>query len=115
MKIRLLLLLNFTLGLGACKHQPQEIPAPSGCASVTFSGQVNPIIQQNCAISGCHVANFPDGDFTKFSDLHEKVTDGSFKNSVIDWNAPRMPDNHKLPEENIRILQCWLNQGAPNN
>lgn len=107
---------SLVLGLlaAACKHDPQELPPPT-CASVTYTGQVKPILQQNCMLSGCHNANSPNGDFNKFEDLKNLVTNGSFKNSVIDWNAPRMPETHKLSDEGIRLLQCWLNQGAPNN
>ena len=90
------------------------MPAPA-CQPVSYARDVKPIIQQNCATSGCHVAGFPDGDFTQYAPLKAKVDNGSFKNSVIDWNAPKMPETQKLPENQLRILQCWLNANAPEN
>ena len=102
------------LSLWHCKHEPQETPVPA-CNPVSFTGQIQPIIQVNCAITNCHVAGSPDGDFNNFADLKEKIDNGSFKNSVIDWNAPRMPEAYKLPEAELRMLQCWLNQGALHN
>ena len=114
MKDRFLVSFAILFGLGSCKHEPQETPAPS-CSPVSFARDVKPIIEQNCAIYGCHVAGSPDGDFNQFPDLKEKVNNGSFKNSVIDWNAPRMPETYKLSEAQLRILQCWLNDNAPEN
>src|SRR5688572_31296836 len=114
MKPGLLLALMFLPGFTGCKHQPQDVPAPV-CQPVSFARDVKPIIQQSCATYGCHVAGSPDGDFNQFMDLKEKVTNGSFKNSVIDWKAPRMPETHQLPEAQLRVLQCWLNDNAPEN
>jgi hypothetical protein len=91
MRNRLSIGIAVLLSLGSCKHTPQEMPVPT-CEPVSFARDVKPIIQQNCATYGCHVAGFPDGDFNNFTALKEKVNNGSFKNSVIDWNAPRMPE-----------------------
>ena len=114
MKNRLLFGLFLFYSLSGCKHQPQEMPAPT-CQPVSFARDVRPIIQQNCATYGCHIAGSPDGDFNQFAELKAKVTNGSFKNSVIDWNAPRMPETHQLPDAQLRVLQCWLNDNAPEN
>ncbi len=103
------------LFLAGCKHTPEPKPQNTTCTPVSFSRDINPIIQQNCAISGCHNNGFANGDFTLYSDLKVKVDNGSFHNSVIDFNAPKMPPAGKLPDAQLNLLQCWLNQGAPNN
>lgn len=114
MNLRLIAVCFLFSGLLGCQHEPQVTPA-TGCPQISFSTQVNPIIQQNCAIASCHVAGFPDGDFTQFDELKEKVDNGSFKNSVIDWSVPRMPETYKLPESQISTLKCWIEQGAQKN
>ena len=102
------------LSLWHCKHEPQETPEPA-CNPVSFTGQIQPIIQVNCAITNCHVAGSPDGNFNNFADLKEKIDNGSFKNSVIDWNAPRMPEAYKLPEAELRhrVVSCCLGACRP--
>jgi hypothetical protein len=118
MKPALLFSLLLFLNLAACTNNKREEPQPfttAECKNITYSANVFPIIQQTCAITGCHIAGFPDGDFTRFEDLKDKVNNGSFKNSVIDGNAPVMPETGKLPDAQIQVLQCWLKNGAPNN
>ena len=97
--------------------EPQPLTV-SACDSIpaTFSGQVNPIIQQNCAITGCHV---PGGtgtnDYTSYAGVKANVDNGSFRHSVIEGQPPVMPPTGQLPAEQLRILECWLNNGAPND
>jgi hypothetical protein len=118
MKKTLILSAALVFILASCVNHMKEEPKPvSLCdpAQSTFSGHVNPIIQLNCAIYGCHDAGSGNGDFTKYEELKIRVEDGRFKNSVIDGNTPVMPPSGKLPDAQIRVLECWLSNGAPNN
>lgn len=114
MKNRWLAVFFSGLWLAGCKHQPQPAPAPV-CAPVSFSAQIKPLIQQHCTLPACHHSGSSDGDFTRFEDLKEKVANGSFQNSVLNWKEPKMPETYKLPEADLQLLTCWLSQGAPNN
>lgn len=118
MKTPLILSAALLFSLAACVNHEREEPKPlSECdpSLSTFSGHVNPIIQTNCVLSGCHEAGSVNGDYTSYAGLKEKVDNGTFKNSVIDGNTPVMPQTGQLPDAELRVLECWLNNGAPNN
>lgn len=114
MKRKFLVGLFILAGLGGCRHEPQAPPVLP-CAPVSFTSQVRPILETNCTLANCHVAGSPDGNFHDFAALKEKIDNGSFHNSVIDWNAPRMPETYKLSAADLQLLQCWLRQGALPN
>lgn len=87
-------------------------------AAPTWSGTVEPITQEHCALSGCHVPGGDgSGDFTTWAGLHAKVVDGTLIPS-IEWapNAIVMPPvGAKLSDCDIAIIKRWVDAGAPNN
>lgn len=115
------LFLGSLLFLGACAKDVGPDPAlvpktVNVCDSVTFSKTIKPIIDANCATSGCHTpGGSGPGDFTTFPDISLKVQNGSFKARVIDGVPGFMPATGRLPQPEIDKITCWLNAGAPDN
>jgi len=75
---------------------------------VGFSSVIQPIIQTNCAISGCHVpgtgrANFQDVDQIKFNAVEMKKRTRSL-------DMPR--GGGSLSQEEIDLISCWVDSGA---
>ena len=82
--------------------------------TVSFAQDVMPIIQGNCATSGCHVSGGTgNGIFTNYAGVKDKVDNGSFKNRVL--VLKNMPLGASLTDCQYKILTAWLNRGAPNN
>jgi hypothetical protein len=98
------------------KVAKQAVVAPAAikCDTIEFNKNIKPIIDLKCATPGCHVSTFTSADFTGYSGLNAKVTGGQFKNRVFSASAP-MPPSGKLPQNQLDIIQCWLDNGAPNN
>ncbi len=121
MKVTLLTVSSFLLlGFLACTKDvglnPDLQPKPvNACDSVTFSDSVQPIINANCATSGCHDTGSPDGDFTAYAGVKAKVDNGSFEARTIIGTPTPMPATGLLPETELTKLKCWLAAGAPNN
>lgn len=89
---------------------------PLNCDTITYNKNVKPIIDVNCAKSGCHVTGFANGDYTTYQGVYAKVANGTFKLRVFDSPGNPMPqDNGMLPSLELSVLQCWLNKGAPND
>jgi len=86
---------------------------PVICEEVTYAADVVPIIQTHCAISGCHVAGFTPGDYNQYIVLKQKVDSGTFQLLVL--NLQTMPPDETLTENELDILQCWVDAGAPEN
>ena len=75
---------------------------------VSFSLVIQPIIQTNCAISGCHIpgtgrANFQDVNQIKFNAVEMKKRTRSL-------DMPR--GGGSLSQEEIDLISCWVDSGA---
>lgn len=82
--------------------------------AVTFADDIMPIIQGNCAVTGCHIASGTgNGIFENYQGVKDKVDNGSFFARVIEQRD--MPPNSVLSDCQINLLTAWLDAGAPNN
>jgi hypothetical protein len=85
------------------------------CASTpaSFSADVNPLIQTNCAIgSGCHGTGSSNGPgaLTTFEQI--KGAASSIKSAVA---SKRMPLGRTLTAAQIKTISCWVDNNATNN
>lgn len=135
-----LLALGFSGGLQSCKHDPFFTDGidpgdttvvvtptnPCDPATVYFESQVLPILQSNCALSGCHdEASHQDGVIlTSYqrvmqtadvrpgnlsgSDLYEVITE-----TRADKIMPP-PPRQMLTSAQINVIRDWITQGAKN-
>ena len=112
------------LGLTACYQDKKDqlYPAPDGgcdtTMAATYSGVVKPILQSNCALSGCHDATASGGvNLTGIAGAQTIATDGRLV-GVINHASGYLPmpkDAAKLDACNILQITRWVNSGAPNN
>lgn len=95
-----------------------EVPI-SGCEldNVTFSGTVNPIVQNKCA--GCHSGSSPGGGITLngYEDVATLAFDGRLNGVINHLNGYKaMPlGGSKLPQCELDQIAVWLQDGFPNN
>lgn len=138
-------LITVALLFTSCEHEPlfeelipaEKIPGSGGPGgneedpcdpdSIYFVNDIMPILQSNCAFSGCHGdGSAEEGvDLTSYnsimrtadvrpfnlkgSELYEKITEND-KDDVM----PPPPAN-RLSQEQIAKIAQWINQGAQNN
>ncbi len=103
---------------------------PEACdtlMNITYDGLVKTIINESCAYSGCHdgTNGIGPGDYTTFSGLNPFLIDGSFEERVITQKDDEVlgmpPDVYQetqkadLTQEELDIIQCWINEGYPEN
>ncbi len=79
--------------------------------TISYSAQVQPIIQLNCAKSSCHVPGTPNTDLTDF--LVVQTWAEEIKSLVSFGTMPPPPDI--LTQGEIDLIVKWVNQGALNN
>ena len=88
-------------------------PPPSSCNSVSakFAADVNPIIQNNCAIGGCHGNgnNNGPGPLVTFDQIKNAAS--QIKTSVVNKTMPR---GSTLSNAQIQAISCWIDNGALN-
>lgn len=105
----------------SCGDDDTSDPTPGiDCNNLTpsYANDIKPIIDASCAVAGCHVANFPSGDYTEYDGLKEKIDSGKVSERVVeDKDMP--PTSGTGPEElttaEIQLIHCWIEDGAPNN
>jgi mono/diheme cytochrome c family protein len=117
--LTMLLLVQF-----GCKHQIPELPIAPG-DTVCFESVILPMLQTNCAKSGCHdAATRADGyQLDSYANIVRRgVNAGSANSSKIyeviaeDNPASRMPPppNAPLTATQQALIAKWINQGARN-
>jgi hypothetical protein len=108
-----------------CTNKKADTPSPSNpvvtcdTASPTFSGTVNPIIQQSCAIGGCHDHPTQAGgyDYSTYTGLKLAVQNqrliGAIKHQA---GFVAMPETGPMLSDcDIEKISEWVTIGAPNN
>jgi len=114
MKLIGLFLLLFLFG--GCYYDSEQLlyPGDVTCAGVnaSFSKDVLPIVQQRCALGGCHAAGSVNtgGALTNYTEINSKSA--RIKTSVLNRS---MPKGTSLTTAEIQLISCWISSGAPNN
>ena len=84
----------------------QTIRVRSG---VSFAATISPIIQNNCAVNGCHNGSqFPD--FRVFTNIQNNA--GNIKTRTSNGS---MPLGRTLTQAQIDVIACWVDDGAIQN
>jgi len=92
---------------------------PDSCnvTTVTYSAIVQPIIQQNCAISGCHDASSSNGFLLdNYTHVATQAASGALVGTISHSGSyPAMPLSGSLTTCQIKQIQAWVTAGYPNN
>lgn len=121
---KILLGLMLLLGIQSCYYDVEEQLYPStGCnlSGVTLSGKVKPIIQSRCYSchsqqnSGAYGGNI---NVETYANLKAEVDNGKFLKSIKHESgvSPMPKGNTALIDAcEIKIIEEWINLGAPND
>ncbi len=106
--------------LQGCLKDKGIVPKPpeTHCDSlnVSYNLDVKPIVTTQCATSGCHDGNGgAPGNFTNYEHLNGIRTTIAIRLQLPSTDALHMPYGGVLPPEQLDILLCWIDKGAPNN
>jgi hypothetical protein len=83
------------------------------CSTVTFSGNIAPMIASKCAVSGCHDASSSNGPGPLINHASIFASRSAIQNAV---NSNRMPQGGPpLSDTEKARIKCWIDGGAPNN
>ena len=110
MKLSILIaLLNF-MAL-SCTKDVYTPPLYDCNTTVSYETDIQPIIEANCA--GCHSTGFSAGDFSNFEGFKAKADQGLVNAQV--FTEKKMPPTGPLPDQDLELLYCWLQDGALEN
>ena len=104
-----------------CKKEKAEDPVevdPETCDPVSFSSDVQPILTNNCAFSGCHNQANPADGINLSSHAGATAVASSKLSGSINHEAgfsPMPKNSPKLSAADITKIECWIANGRPNN
>ena len=83
-------------------------------SNTTYVANIKVIIEGNCNSNNCHNTGSVNGDFTSYNGLAGLIANGKFRKQVLtDQVMPKGPN--RLSQNNIDMIQCWVNDGYPEN
>ena len=112
----------FAIVIQSCEDNKLAEPNSINCdgfKTVSFDADIQPIIDSNCAIvgdGGCHNGgNGPDLDWRVFSNFqnHAPQVEDRVQRPVT--AEGHMPKIGTITDEQIKLLVCWVRQGAKDN
>ncbi|MEP1097580.1 MAG: hypothetical protein ABJG78_20855 [Cyclobacteriaceae bacterium] len=82
--------------------------------AVSWTGDIMPIINSNCAVSGCH--NGDNSSIPNWTDLSTVQANASnIKRRTGDKSMPQAGSGLTLTDDEIELIACWVDDGARNN
>ena len=80
-------------------------------AAPTYTADVQSIVTNKCATSGCHVTGGTGtGNFETFAGVLDKVQNGTFEQEVV--VDLTMPPSGGMSQCEIDIISAWIANGA---
>lgn len=102
----------------SCQYDNEEELYPDvecDTVNVSYAEDIEPIIDNSCATSGCHVdGGTGNGSFKNYTRVKAKVDNGSMRQRVV-VTQDMPPDPESLTACQINKIDAWIDAGAPNN
>lgn len=99
------LLLFFSVALSNCNKDQKKLTPSCDGSKPTFNSGVKSIIDSKCASSSCHPG------YSTYNGIKGITQNGDFTKEVL--TNQTMPKNTSLSQDQINLLQCWANNGFP--
>jgi uncharacterized membrane protein len=105
------------ISISCASESEDQLPPPDSTrcedSNVKLSTDILPIIQQNCAISGCHVSGTGRADFTvKDNILQLASTISAHTQSGF---MPPAGSGMSITDVEKELIYCWVKKGALDN
>lgn len=101
------------LALTQCNKSDDPTPADE-CDGVTatYTSGIQTIIQNSCALAGCHAGDVPQPKFDSYAAV--KAQAGSIQSHVTQKLMPPAGST-PLTTTQINQINCWVKNGAPES
>lgn len=107
--------------VSACtKDKTEPIPEASGdCFPISYKYNIRPIIENSCKTqagpgTGCH-----DAWIDNYPPINSYIVSGIWQNEIfIEKTMPKIPNTwfiDSLSQDDLKTIQCWIDQGFPEN
>ena len=113
-KIIIFLGIGSLLFHGCYYDNAEELYPNSTCnlSNLSYDLVIKPIIDANCAISGCHVSGTGRKDLSTYQGLKDVADDGRLHDRLV--VKKDMPPSQPISNCDIAAIDAWINNGAPS-
>jgi hypothetical protein len=87
-----------------------HVTVPKGNTGTSWSADILPIVQSSCAASGCH-NGISRTDYRIYTNAKKEAA--KIKSLTLDKSMPF--DGPALTASQIKLISCWVDDGALNN
>lgn len=105
------------ISISCASESEDQVPPPAAVRcdnnNATLSGDVFPIIQQNCAVPGCHVAGTGRADFTVAANIIQFAS--TIRANTQSGIMPPASSGLSISASQKELIFCWVTNGAQNN
>jgi hypothetical protein len=109
MKKSIIYLVSTLALIASCKKDDDSGKLTPSCdgSHPTYQSQIKSIIDARCASSNCHP------NYSTYDGLLPDLEGGDFRREVLVNQS--MPQGSSLTQDQINKIQCWVNDGFPEN
>lgn len=109
--LTIVLISSCTKDEGKLPVQTTPPPTASACDTVTYTKHIKPIIETNCALSGCHASPTSNPFLENYTQVKEKAE--RVKARAVDANPSIMPPSPNTPLTAAQkdLINCWVSNG----
>ena len=105
-------------GMHSCSKDNVADFAGPGCTdTISFAAKIQPMINANCATSGCHDPGTQSSGYD-FSTYENIAANATIMLQAMRWESGVTPmplGGNQLPDSLIQQFSCWVNQGKKDN
>ena len=100
--------------MSACiSENAEDLSNKQPCGETSYENDIKPVLETNCALSGCHAGNNGLPDFTDKSEVFDNAAAIKFRTS--NRTMPPSSSGLTLTNNEIKSIECWVDAGAPDN
>jgi hypothetical protein len=107
----------FLVMISGCAYDNKEElypPKPADTTTVSYAVTIKPMLQTNCASSGCHESGGQMPDLTIYQNVFDNRTEIDRRAAQTNASDP-MPSAGQMSASDRDKLGRWIDQGAHNN
>ncbi len=106
---------SLLLTVAACGDDDDTSNPTCNTDNVTYTNTVADILNNNCAVTGCHVDGASQGSLASFDAASNFQSEDKLLSALRrDGNTEEMPqDSDKLDDCTIDKIEAWLAAGKP--
>jgi uncharacterized membrane protein len=103
------------IGVSCVYDNVEELYGEKKCPpeGTSFDQTIKPIIESNCAVSGCHVTGQQQPTLESYAQIESNAE--KIKTRTSNGTMPPLSSGLSLTQAEIDAIACWVDEGAPDN